>query len=58
LCDRNYFTAKLGDFLPQLDWRNDGALKGLGGEAGVKEAIGILRQIRAAHGLKVLDRAQ
>lgn len=58
LCDRNYFTAKLSDFLPRLDWRNDGALKGLGGEGGVKEAIGLLRSARAAHGFKVVDRAQ
>lgn len=58
LCDRSYFTAKLADFLPLLDWRTEGPLKGLGGESGVKQAIGILRSARAVCGLKVVDRAK
>lgn len=58
LCDRSYFTARLADFLSLLDWRTDGALKGLGGESGVKQAIGILRSARAARGLKVVDRGK
>lgn len=57
-CDRGYFTAKLADLLPLLDWRTDGSLKGLGGESGVKQAIGILRSARAAHRFKVVDRAK
>jgi DGQHR domain-containing protein len=55
-CDRRYFAAKLVDFLPNIDWTNTGPLKGLGGEAGVKEAIAALRSARSAKRLKVVRR--
>jgi DGQHR domain-containing protein len=45
-CDRKYFAAALSDFLPDIDWSNEGALRGLGGEAGVKSAIQIIRDFR------------
>lgn len=57
-CDRSYFTARLADFLPHIDWRTDGPLQGLGGEAGVKEAIRIIRAARAAQRFRVVDLAQ
>jgi hypothetical protein len=57
-CHRSYFTAKLADFLPQVDWSTDGPFKGLGGEAGVKAAVDILRSARSAHRFKVIDGAR
>ena len=38
---------KLADFVFDIDWSNTGALKGLGGEAGVREAVGYIRSKRA-----------
>jgi len=45
-CDFNYFTGVLSDFVYQVDWSNTGPFKGLGGEAGVQQALDIIRQIR------------
>jgi hypothetical protein len=41
------FAALLSDFAPQFNWASDGALKGLGGEAGASEALSRLRSARA-----------
>lgn len=57
-CDRNYFVTKLADVLPQIDWRTGGLLRGLGGEAGVSEAVARFRSIRGVHPFKVADRAR
>ncbi|NKB32618.1 MAG: DGQHR domain-containing protein [Pseudomonadales bacterium] len=37
------FKQKLADFVYEIDWSNSGPLKGLGGEAGVREAVGFFR---------------
>jgi DNA sulfur modification protein DndB len=46
-CDKRFFVEHLVDYLPQIDWSSSGPLKGLGGEAGVKEAVATLRAARA-----------
>ena len=52
--DKIYFSGVLSDFISNFDWSNTGPLKGLGGEAGVKEALGLLRKLRSKSKLKVL----
>lgn len=42
----SYFAAKLSDFAGLFDWTSGGPLKGLGGQAGVSEAISLIRNIR------------
>jgi len=56
--DRPYFVSRLADLLPQVDWTSNGPLKGLGGEAGVKEAVALLRALRSTKRLKVVHRGQ
>jgi len=53
--DRRYFTARLADFLPLVDWTSAGPFSGLGGEAGVKEAIALLRVARITSRLTVVN---
>jgi DGQHR domain-containing protein len=40
-------TALLADFATKIDWSSSGPLRGLGGEAGAKEALTMLRSLRA-----------
>lgn len=54
-CDRKYLAAALSDFLPDIDWSNEGTLRGLGGEAGVKSAVQIIREFRKTRRLKVIS---
>ncbi len=51
---QDFFRIKLGAFAPLIDWTTRGPLKGLGGEAGVKEATEILRLARKNAKLKVI----
>ncbi len=51
---QDFFRIKLGAFAPLIDWTNQGPLKGLGGEAGVKEATEILRTARKNAKLKAV----
>ena len=44
--DKLYFRNKLADFIGDIDWSNAGPMSGLGGEAGVKNALTILRTSR------------
>jgi DNA sulfur modification protein DndB len=53
-CDRHYFSAVLADFAPDIDWSTDGSMKGLGGEGGVKTAVGMIRDVRRKSRLKVV----
>lgn len=46
LSDIRSFSAALDDFVGQIDWTNDGALKGYGGQGGVKAAIDFLHEKR------------
>lgn len=42
-----FFKQNLSDFVFYIDWSNTGLLKGLGGEAGVGEAVFRIRNIRS-----------
>jgi DNA sulfur modification protein DndB len=53
-CDRKYFAAVLADFAGEFDWSNEGPLKGLGGEGGVKEAVRLLREVRRKRRVRVV----
>jgi DNA sulfur modification protein DndB len=50
----DFFRIKIGSFVTHVDWSNQGYFKGLGGEAGVKEATEILRKARSKTKLKVI----
>jgi DNA sulfur modification protein DndB len=52
--DKRYFVNKLSEFITDFDLSSTGALKGLGGEAGVKSALAMLRRERAQHQLRVV----
>lgn len=54
-CDNRYFAAALSDFAGEFDWSTDGPLKGLGGEGGVKTAVGLIREARKKSRLKVIS---
>ena len=56
--DKNYFSGVLSDYIGGFDWSNNGPLKGLGGEAGVKEALKMLRKLKSKSNLKVLKNGQ
>lgn len=45
------YKQMLSDFVFEIDWSNSGALKGLGGESGVKEAVEYIRRQRAKNRL-------
>jgi DGQHR domain-containing protein len=53
--DKRYFSNKLADFILDIDWGTDGPFSGLGGEAGVKAALGILRSSRGKGKLRVIS---
>lgn len=55
-CDKKYFVAKLSEFLGVVDWSTTGDFKGLGGEAGVKQAVALLRNVRKKSRMKVVRR--
>jgi len=55
ILDKRYFAAALMDFAADFDWSNDGPLKGLGGESGVKAAVVMLRQARRDACLRVVS---
>jgi DNA sulfur modification protein DndB len=53
--DKLYFRNKLADFIQDIDWSNAGPMNGLGGEAGVKNALSILRERRGATRLRIIS---
>jgi len=53
--DKRYFSNKLADFITDIDWSNAGPFSGLGGEAGVKTALGILRSSRGKRKIAVIS---
>lgn len=53
--DKRYFSNKLSDFILDIDWSNTGPMTGLGGEAGVKTALGILRSSRGKGKVTVIS---
>lgn len=52
---QEFFRIKFGSFAQSIDWSNQGPLRGLGGEAGVREATEILRRARNKSKLKVVS---
>ena len=50
-----YFFIELSDFVTDFDWSNCGPLKGLGGEAGVIEALGIIKEHRRKSKLRLVQ---
>ena len=55
VADKRYFSNKLADFMLDVDWSTAGPFDGLGGEAGVKTALGLLRSKRAKGQLRVVS---
>jgi DNA sulfur modification protein DndB len=53
--DKRYFTNKLSEFLTDINWTSDGPLKGFGGEAGVKQALELLRSMREKRKLRIVS---
>lgn len=45
-CTRRAFRSELAAIAPNVDWSGRGKFKGLGGEAGAKEALRLLLEIR------------
>jgi len=54
-CDSFTFCGLLSDFVHDIDWSNNGPLKGLGGESGAQEALNHLRKVRQKNMLKVVN---
>lgn len=50
----DFFRIKLSSFIGNIDWSNNGPLRGLGGESGAKEAIQILRASRTGANLRTV----
>jgi len=50
-----HFFIELSDFVNDFDWSNSGPLKGLGGEAGVNEALEIIKEHRRKSKLKLVQ---
>ena len=46
VCDKRFFVNQLSAFITDIDWGTDGSFAGLGGEAGVKSALAMLRAAR------------
>lgn len=53
--DKRYFSNKLADFILDIDWSTEGPFSGLGGEAGVKTALNVLRSSRGGGNLRVIS---
>jgi len=53
--DKRYFSNKLADFILDVDWSTAGPFSGLGGEAGVKAALGVLRAGRGKGQLRIVS---
>jgi len=52
--DKKYFTARLSEFISDMDWSTAGTLKGFGGESGVKSAVELIRQARTTSHVRVI----
>jgi len=50
-----HFFIELSDFVNDFDWSNSGPLKGLGGEAGVNEALDLIKEHRRKSKLKLVQ---
>ena len=55
-CDKRYFTAKLSEFLGDIDWSRQGPFQGFGGEGGVQKVVASIRKTRGTCPLLVTRR--
>ena len=53
--DKRYFSNKLAYFITDIDWGNDGTFNGLGGEAGAKTALNLLRNARGKGKVRLIS---
>jgi DGQHR domain-containing protein len=53
--DRRRLTAAVADFAGEFDWSTQGPLKGLGGQGGVKAAVGLVRDARKKARFRVVS---
>lgn len=53
--DKLYFRNKLSDFIQDIDWSNAGPISGLGGEAGVRNALSIIRSVRRSGKIRIIS---
>ncbi len=56
VCDKRYFSAKLSEFITDIDWTTTGPLKGFGGEGGANSALTYVRTMRGKDKLRVVAR--
>jgi DNA sulfur modification protein DndB len=56
--DKRFFTNKLSEFITDIDWTTKGNLKGLGGEAGARHAVDLLRSAREKCPLRIVSNAK
>ncbi len=56
--NEDYFVGALFDFLNEVDWSNDGPMKGLGGGGGADQATRMIRGTRRTKTLKVVARGK
>ena len=54
VCDKRFFLGRLSEFINEIDWSSTGDLAGLGGDAGVKSALKLIRNVRTKSNLKVV----
>jgi DNA sulfur modification protein DndB len=54
-CDKRAFVGVLSDFANSIDWSTTGPLKGFGGQAGVKAAVELVRDVRKRSRYKVVN---
>ncbi len=54
-CNKRYFVNRLSEFLMDIDWKNQGAFRGLGGQSGVKSALTMLRAARKRSRLTIVS---
>ena len=54
-CDKRYFTAKLAEFISEIDWTRQGPFKGFGGEGGVASVVSLVRDVRRRRQLRVVS---
>jgi DGQHR domain-containing protein len=54
VCNYRAFVAKLTDFVEELDWTNEGSLKGYGGQGGVKTSVDVIRGTRQRRKYRVI----
>lgn len=55
-CNKRFLLSRLSEFINEIDWSGKGAFAGLGGEAGVKLALRLIRSVRNKRKLKVITR--